>query len=419
MRFLLATIGSAGDVHPYLAIASELRSRGHEVMVLTNPYFASRVRAAGAEFAALGTTEEYEEAIRDPRLVDPSKGPSFVIQTLVLANAREHFLTARRVIREFKPDAALRHLISFAPGWALQQEGVPTANVALTPMFWLSPEDPCAIWHWSPGSMPVWVWRMLLGLGKWRAWWMFDGAINRARGECHMPRIKEAFFREILGDGVRLGLWSPAFRGVTAGDPAGSRICGFCVYDQHKELERLGPLEAFLAAGPAPVVFTLGTSVVHHAGAFYEMAHRVSEALGVRAVLLLGPEAEVPQGDERVHCAAYAPYSWLLPRARAVVHHGGIGTTGQCLASGVPQLVIPHANDEFDNAARVVRLGAGLSMRARGMSDVGLRRALGRLLADEGIARAAQGIARAMAKDRGPVVAADELEVLARAGPGR
>ncbi len=65
------------------------------------------------------------------------------------------------------------------------------------------------------------------------------------------------------------------------------------------------------------------------------------------------------QGFAVVRAFNYVPFSKVLPRAAALVHHGGIGTTAQALAAGVPQLVVPFAHDQPDNAARVRRLGVG------------------------------------------------------------
>nr|MBA3625578.1 glycosyltransferase [Methylibium sp.] len=61
---------------------------------------------------------------------------------------------------------------------------------------------------------------------------------------------------------------------------------------------------------------------------------------------------------------AYAPFDALLPRLATLVHHGGIGTCAEALAAGVPQIVVPFAHDQFDNAARLERLGLGVTLKA-------------------------------------------------------
>ena len=113
--------------------------------------------------------------------------------------------------------------------------------------------------------------------------------------------------------------------------------------------------------------------------------------------------------------AGYVPHSALLPRAAAVVHHGGIGTSAQALRAGVPQLVVPFFADQHDNAARLGRLGVARSLR-RGRYDAA--RAAGRLRALAGGAHAG-AVARAadrIAGEDGAGAAAAVIERVLAAG---
>ena len=86
-----------------------------------------------------------------------------------------------------------------------------------------------------------------------------------------------------------------------------------------------------------------------------------------------------------------APHQRLFPRAAVVVHHGGVGTTGQGLRSGRPSLVVPHAHDQADNADRVVRLGAGRAIRAADYTEASVTRELRRILDEPRYAATADG----------------------------
>jgi len=143
--------------------------------------------------------------------------------------------------------------------------------------------------------------------------------------------------------------------------PPNVRITGQIFYDGPSASSNLQPgLARFLRSGPAPVVFTLGTSAVEAAGSFYQESRSAAGRLGGRAVLLVGknpknhPPRPLPEG---VAAFDYAPFSALLPQAAAVVHQGGIGTMGQALRSGRPMLVVPFAHDQPDNALRAEGLG--------------------------------------------------------------
>jgi rhamnosyltransferase subunit B len=142
-------------------------------------------------------------------------------------------------------------------------------------------------------------------------------------------------------------------------------------------------LAAFLHAGAAPVGFTPGSAMAHGRD-FFERALQACDALGQRAVFITPYAEQLPQPlPAWAHAVAYAPFDLLLPRLRALVHHGGIGTGAQTLAAGLPQGFVPLAHDQFDNAARWVKQGVGLRFGRWAWS-----RSLHQLLSDAAIAEA-------------------------------
>ncbi|MGH7131650.1 MAG: glycosyltransferase [Phycisphaerales bacterium] len=412
MRVVICTIGSGGDVHPYIALGVELRRRGHEVVLLVNPHFHARARTAGLEVESLGTEEQYAAVIKSPDLIHPTRGPRFVLGTLVREPSREMFVTTRRLIRDHRADVVVRHLIAFGAGWAAQREGIPTACGVLAPLFWLSRIDPPAFKRSLFQNAPVWMRRLRMKIARTLAPYVLTPLVNAARADCDLPPVKNAFVREIRGGDINLGLWSPAYRAALADDPPHGRICGFCSFDGAEAMPE--PLERFLDAGPPPIVFTLGTSVVHHAGEFYTMAADVARRLNRRAVLLAGEAADAITGlGPDVFAARYAPFDRLLARGCATVHHGGVGTTGSALRAGRPMVIVPHANDEFDNADRARRLGVSATVHTNKLSAARLESALCEVLNNPAAAARAESIARSMSGENGPAAAADALEQLA------
>lgn len=172
-------------------------------------------------------------------------------------------------------------------------------------------------------------------------------------------------------------------------------------------------LERFLWDGPASVVFTLGTSAVGAAGSFYRESLKAARLLKVRAVLLVGKDPKnrppIPLPEE-VAAFDYAPFSKLFPRAAAVVHQGGIGTTGQVLRSGRPQLVVPFAHDQPDNASRVERLGVAKVLYPRRYTADRVARRLEALLEEPGYVRRAGEVAERVRSEEGVEDACDALE---------
>ncbi|MCW5766024.1 MAG: glycosyltransferase family 1 protein [Phycisphaeraceae bacterium] len=411
MHVLIATIGSGGDVFPYLGVGRALVARGHRVTVLTNPRFRDHVADAGLAFEPCGTVEEYDRAIAHPDLVHPRRAPAHVVRMLVETPSREMYARSRWLIRRQGVNLVLRHLIAMAAGWAARTEGVTEAVGTLAPLFWMSCHDPSQYRKRQRDRLPRWLARVRMAVGRAAARWVFDPAINRARRDLGLPPLRHAFVGEISGRGLNLGLWSPRFRPPAADDPVHGRICGFSWHDGGHQRPLPPELEAFIDRGPPPVVFTLGTSVVHHAGDFYAHALTACRRLGRRALLVGAP----PRDDLGPDALAvgFAPFSALLPRALVTVHHGGIGTTAQALRAGRPMLIAPFANDEFDNAARARRLGVSATLDPARLDASSLERSIRTLLDDPAPAARAADIAKHLHHEDGAANAAALLEQFA------
>jgi hypothetical protein len=131
------------------------------------------------------------------------------------------------------------------------------------------------------------------------------------------------------------------------------------------------PLEEFLRAGPPPVLFTPG-SFMRQAGAFFRHSLAVCEQLGLRAVFLTPYGDQVPAHlPATVKHFSFVSLQRLAPLARALVHHGGIGTCAQALRAGIPQLVAPVFFDQPDNATRIEALGVGRRVDAYEQTAIG------------------------------------------------
>src|SRR5262249_16894786 len=138
--------------------------------------------------------------------------------------------------------------------------------------------------------------------------------------------------------------------------------------------------------GPPPVVFTAG-SAMRQGHAFFAAAAEACRLMGRRGLLVTRYPEQLPSPlPEGVGHCRYMPFSQLLARSAALVHHGGIGTTAQAFAAGVPQLVMPMSHDQPDNAARVVRLGVGRSLPPRRFKAPAVARLLGELLSSPEVA---------------------------------
>lgn len=365
MQFVVSALGSAGDVHPFIAISQALRARGHLVQMIASPYFEARILRAGIAFTPLGVVGEFERLLQRAELWHPRKGARFLIDELL-----------KRLPEAFAVTAALSQprdtvLVGSSLSWGLrlvqEHNGLPAATVHLSPICLQSASGPSVL----PGVgdlswLPAWAVRALqsgaeqLFVDRWVA-----PRLNRVRAGLGLAPVHRVLSRWMHSPDLVVGAWPDWFAPPQPDWPAQTRTCGFPLFHEssHSDSARLDPdLEAFLGAGPAPVGITPGSAMAHGA-AFFAKAAAACAALGKRA-LLISPFREqlpavLPAGALHV---PYAPFSVLLPRLSALVHHGGIGTSAQALAAGIPQLVVPFAHDQFDNAARLHRLGVALRL---------------------------------------------------------
>jgi len=184
---------------------------------------------------------------------------------------------------------------------------------------------------------------------------------------------------------------------------------GFVFYDQEAEATP-GPLQGFLDSGPRPITFTLGSTAVMDPGRFFEESAAAARLLGRRALLLMGKNAPLPNPTQDLLAADYAPYSCVFPQSVCVVHQGGVGTTAQALRAGMPQLVMPYAFDQPDNAARLTRMGAGLSLSRQRYRAERAAKKLNRLLATATYDERASEVGRRVGRENGASVACDTVE---------
>lgn len=422
-RIVLATGGSLGDLHPFIALGRALKSRGHEVGIATAVDYRDKIETAGLTFHQVG-----------PSVADLTRETGMDLAALTAAIARsDRFLFGDILLP--RAEEAARQLIAVTEGaaavvgstlaigaqMAAEHWRIPYVAVSLQPTMVFSRYDPpflpAAPWlKPATGGPQLWLNDLTRALGRMStARW--TRPMNAVRAALDLPPTRD----NIIFDAGRsadlyLGLYSPLLS-PRQGDAAPNfDVIGYAAYDS----ETGGPsalapeLEAFLQAGPAPLAFTLGSAAVNIPGDFYVESLKAARRLGRRAVLLVGPNGDhsLAAGDPNILVADYAPFSLLFPRAAAVVHQGGIGTVHQALRSGRPQLVVPHLGDQYDNAARVVRLGCGRSLARRRYRSDTVAVALAALLKDPRISICAETVASKMEIQDGAVAAADSISRL-------
>jgi UDP:flavonoid glycosyltransferase YjiC (YdhE family) len=262
--------------------------------------------------------------------------------------------------------------------------------------------------------------RAVMRLGKWKLGSLLK-AVNELRADVGLPEtVAHPLFEGQHSPTLVLALFSSVLAEPQPDWPPNARITGFPFYDRRDmagdaddDGGGLSPeLKRFLEAGDPPIVFTLGSSAIWVAKDFYRESITAARALGERALLLIGHERNRPAEPlpEGVAAFEYAPYGEVLPRARAVVHQGGVGTTGQALRAGRPALIVPFSHDQFDNGARVARLGCGRVLPRDEYNAASATRELRAILGDDSYKNNALEIGRRVQAEDGTRDACNAIE---------
>ncbi len=394
VRVIIHTIGSSGDVHPFLGIGSALRARGHEVFVATSPFYEAAVVASGLGFRPLGTVQQYHDTKDDKDLWHPRRAFPAVVRhavdpshAAILEITRELNLPGKTVM--------LASSLAFAARTASELLGIPLATVHLAPAIFPSvfrqPQlHGLPFGNRAPRFLKRLQWKIagkvvdhfaLPELNRFRHQHGLAPAKNLLADWWHSPQRVIALFPD----------W---FAAPQPDWPPQTVQTGFPLFDEKTTQPLPAKLEDFLNAGSPPVVFTPGSAMSQGHALFQETAGALRR-VGRRGVFLTPFQECLPPGlSPDILAIPYAPFSQVLPRCATIIHHGGIGTCAQALHAGIPQLIQPMAHDQLDTVSRIRDLGVGCGIMPRHFKEKPLAAALEQLLENPAYRERAIEIAR-------------------------
>jgi rhamnosyltransferase subunit B len=412
-RFLIATLGSLGDLHPYIAVGRALRDRGQQVVLASSEEYRAAAESAGLEFVAVRPSMAELGDYRDlvTRILDARRGPEYLIRHLVMPHLQSAYETLLRASEG--ADVVVSHPLTVTLPMVAERRGLPWVATVLSPMSLMSSFDPPVIasapWFRALRVLGATPYRMIFGLAKRQAW-SWEAPLRRYRSELGLPPLNGmALFEGQFSPLRNLALFDPQLAAPQPDWPAHTQVCGSPVFDGTPATVAIrDELEGFLAGGEPPIVFALGSSAVWIAGDFWDQAVAATQRLGRRAILITGPATPVSLPDD-IKAFAYLPYSIVFPRAAAIVHQAGIGTLAQAMRSGRPQLIVPVAFDQPDNARRAGLIGVARVLPFKKVTSGKLARELGELLSRSHYAEAAGALALDLSKADGAARVAEEL----------
>ncbi|SEL01808.1 glycosyltransferase [Nonomuraea pusilla] len=402
MRPLLITVGSRGDVQPYLALALGLRAAGHRPVLAAPRRFEPLATGHGVEFVPLS-----DELLRAQ---DAAKGQGV---RAAVAGARavkpmlRRLLDDEAALADGPADVVVYHPKSLGGPYVAEKLGVPAVAGLLLPLYLPTAAFPSPILPFRvPRALNRASWRVTSAVEA-----PYRGMVRAWRAEA--LRLEGGFrpLADLVEEGPVLSAWSPLLLPAPDDWPERARPLGFWTMPAPGGWTPPERLARFLEEGEPPVYVGFGSSVGRDPERLTAAVLEAVRLAGRRAVLATGWGALRPGtlGDD-VLAIEEAPHDWLLPRVAVAVHHGGAGTVAAALRAGVPQVVRPFLGDQPFWADRLHRAGVA-SAPVAGRLTAG--RLAGAIDAAGELAPAARALAARLSAEDGVAAAVARLTALA------
>ena len=412
-RILLVSVGSYGDVFPFLSMGKVLQGRGHDVTILTSGYFTELVEQNGLKIAPVGTREQYESYVNNPNLIYPIKGLKLTQQILetilqpIYEYIQAEWLTPNTIIAASPYCMALRI--------AQEVHKIPLLTITLAPMTLGSICDPPAITTLvSPERMPRIFRRMYGQAVHWITDHFVGNSVNRMRAKLGLKP-----FHKLLqwwhSPAGTISLFSEWFAAKSQDWPVNHQYAGFPTSEKpNLSRERHdGDLEKFISQSKPSVLFYPGSNA-SQLKKYFEVCSQACAKLGCNGIFV-APVAKDLGSDfpEHMLVRSFVPMASTLLRVKVAVHHGGMGTIADCFQAGVPQLIRPMFGDQPDNARRVAKLGVGDWIAGSKFRLNGVTSKLNELIRSPVVAAQCQEIQDRMRAENGLEIASNCIEQFA------
>jgi sterol 3beta-glucosyltransferase len=412
----MTTVGTEGDIRPFIAVALALvRDHGHQVTIATHVDFEEMIRSRGLRFRVIGGS--FKKVVESPEGRAWIESSDSLLRYLRLTRQTfDGLMTAwgkDTLAAVQDADAVLAHPFTMAAIAGAEKKKKPAMVLALPP-FVESGELEAAFFL----GVPKWKW-LRRALGRFQI---------RGIGQILVPHlnvIRKAEGLEplpspmFIDDGVLakkipiLHLFSEALVKRPLDWPELAQITGFCFLEEDGWTAP-DDLVAFVGEDPqkAPLYIGFGSMTGKEPKALAELTIGAVRRANERAVLVTGwGGAPGLSADPNVYVTNRVSHDWLLPRSRAVVHHGGAGTTAAGLRAARPTQVVAFFGDQPYWGHRVFKNGAGpYPILRRNVTEEALSDAMKKLVAEPAYKEGAKRIAALMANEDGAKTTAAKVQ---------
>ena len=407
MRITILSIGSLGDVQPFLALAICLQEAGHTVRLAVSPNHKAYVERRGVKFFPLGRdNQEILDQEKTRAMIEFGKRFSFIAYRIREKQRIFYQINLQAYQACQDADLIIHRISDYLAAFSIaQKKGVPCIEVGLGPLVRTHSIPSMYFYGWPNfGEQVNWSTHLFAEQALWQ---IFHRSTNEFRektlGLPPLPFGGPERLKRQSGVPV-LHAFSPSVLSKPADWPEWAHITGYWFLDQERNWQPPAELVGFLEAGPAPVYIGFGSMPSRNPEHTLALLFRALELSGNRAILsagILGTQYH-PKPTDQHFFLDYAPHDWLFPRMSAVVHHGGAGTTGASIRAGTPTIVIPHNYDQPFWGQLVARLGIGPQpVPRKHLNPENLAQAIQKAVSDQRIVQNAQSLARKVQNEDG------------------
>ncbi len=419
-RILITCFGSYGDLFPYIALGKALQKRKHEVTLGTSEIFRQKVEAEGLSFRHIRCCfDQYTtpESLRNFILLafDPVKGGEFLCREMI-NGIGDAYPDTRDAAKQ--ADFVISNPLAGATPLVCRDMAIPWVSTVLAPMVFMSVYDPpiisAAPWLRSINTLSPPLYRGIIKLLKQvtLSWAKPIYDLCSAQN-LPAPSANPIFEGQYSPHGT-LAMFPSWFAMPQADWPVNTMVTGFPLFVEQKiDTRTLSELDEFLQTGEPPLVFALGSSVVHIAPDFFRTSALVAKKLKRRAVLVTGPldtGIDASESGDDLLVVKYVAYDKLFPHASVIIHQGGIGTLAQAVCAQRPMLIVPFGFDQLDNAERMVRLGVAETLKRKNYTIENAAAAIEKLATEASYQQRASEVGTLINKENGIENACDAIE---------
>jgi UDP:flavonoid glycosyltransferase YjiC (YdhE family) len=415
-HIVFATAGSHGDLYPFIALGREMQRRGYRATIATSRNHQPRVLEAGLGFRHMRPDPQNTPAFH-AQFMHPRTGGEFVYRHHLAPAIRNSYSD----LLEATEDADVlvsQSLMALAAPLVAAKTGIPWISTVLQPMSFFSVHErpnylPYPVLPWLCGRYANVHEQVFKYVKEYTAEWVRP--VTELKQSLDLPSSFHPMYEGQHSSQCVLALFSPLFGGPQPDWPEAAIQTGIAQYTPAVMTGLPAGLEAFLAQNELPLaVFTLSTAASNDAGDFYLSGLSAAGKAGMRALLVTsGLSASSPLPDPLPPWAYridYVAFAKVFQHADVIVHAGGIGTAFLALQSGTPQILVPHAHDQLDNALRLVKLGVGIVIPKKQADQRALGNALRAVVCNAGMREKAATVAEQACRENGVARACDEIE---------